>query len=75
MSSAQPTGWQIVAGMDDSNNAAAASGSQPVISDGRQNISVTGLASSTSYTAHFVERDTDLESESNILSSPSFVTL
>lgn len=67
--SQQPTGDQIVAGRDDQDNAAAASGSSTVSSTGRQFAGLSGLPAATTLYIHLVHQQPD-GTLSNVVTAP-----
>jgi len=56
-SSTAPTAVQVEAGQMHTGSSAAASGNQAVSATGVQNVSGSGLTSSTAYTIHFMHKD------------------
>lgn len=72
-SATQPTVAQIKAGQDNAGAAAAYASSQTVSSTGAKTFSATGLAASTTYTAHLVHTDA-ATNDSNRVSSSTFTT-
>lgn len=72
LSSTAPTAQQVQDGEDHNGNPATASGSQVVSASGTQTIAdVTGLATNTTYFAHFVQVDI-IDQASNVASSLGF---